>query len=166
MDIITGKTTKILRETARPIEKVTAEIQKLILEMRRTMKQSRPHGIGLAAPQIGKSIRLFVAEINYTQTKLGQFYVCINPEIIARSKETDETEEACLSLPGYTGISTRHKTVTLTYTNEYGKKVKTKAKGLLAWVFQHELDHLNGILFIDNAKNVHEIKSKISAPSI
>ena len=165
MNIITGKNTKILREIAQPIETVTPDTIKLIQEMRQTMKAGHPRGIGLAAPQIGMSIRLFVAEINYTKTKTGQFYACINPEIITRSKKTDEVEEACLSLPGYTGTSTRHNAITLTYTNEYGKKVKIKAKGLLAWVFQHELDHLNGVLFIDKAKNIRERISPLS-PSI
>lgn len=166
MTIITGKNTEILRAVAQPIETVTPDIRKLVQGMRATMKEGHPRGIGLAAPQIGKSIRLFVAEINYTQTKPGQFYACINPKITAQSQKTDDIEEACLSLPGYIGTSTRHNAVTLAYTNEYGKKVKTKAKGLLAWVFQHELDHLNGILFIDHAKNVRETKPKSQPPSI
>jgi len=165
MNIITGKNTKILREIAQPIETVTPDTIKLIQEMRQTMKAGHPRGIGLAAPQIGMSIRLFVAEINYTKTKTGQFYACINPEIVSQSKETEEIEEGCLSLPNITGTSTRKKTITITYLNEYGKKMKTKARGLLSCIFQHELDHLNGILFIDKAKNIRERISPLS-PSI
>ncbi len=168
MDIITGKNTKILREIAQPIEEITPDIQKLIPEMRKTMRQKHGnyYGAGLSAPQVGLSIRLFIAEPNWTITKSGKLYVCINPEITARSKEIDEIEDGCLSLPGYTGISTRHRAVTLAYTNEYEKKVKTKAKGLLAWVFQHEIDHLNGILFIDKAKYGHERTTPSSSLSI
>ncbi|PIX29250.1 MAG: hypothetical protein COZ64_00620, partial [Candidatus Brennerbacteria bacterium CG_4_8_14_3_um_filter_43_14] len=92
-------------------------------------------------------------------------YACINPEIVSQSKETEEIEEGCLSLPNITGTSTRKKTITITYLNEYGKKMKTKARGLLSCIFQHELDHLNGVLFIDKAKNIRERISPLS-PSI
>lgn len=156
LTIVTGKNEKVLREPTRPIPVVTKEIKDLIPKMRKLMKDS--NGIGLAANQIGLNISMFVAEANYTKSRNGKFYAFINPEIVSRSGTYDEIEEGCLSLPGMVGVSKRSKTITITGLNEYGKKVKMKAHGLLAWIFQHETDHLHGTLFVDRAKEIKSIK--------
>jgi peptide deformylase len=125
------------------------KMQKLCLDMFETMMVK--DGIGLAAPQIGESIRLVT--INTKNKKLFMF----NPEIIKKSllKETDE--EGCLSLPMYFGEVKRHKSITCCFVNENGEKQTLKASGLLARVIQHETDHLDGVLFIDKAKNIKKI---------
>ncbi len=156
LKIVTGTNEKILREPALPVAAITQETRTLIVRMRAIMKEH--NGIGLAANQIGKNIRLFVAEPVYGKSKNGKFYALINPEIIARSETFDEIEEGCLSVPGVQGVSKRSKTVTMTGLDEYGRKVKIKARGLLAWIFQHEMDHLNGILFVDNARTIKRAK--------
>ncbi|MDD3497999.1 MAG: peptide deformylase [Candidatus Moranbacteria bacterium] len=117
------------------------EIQKLIIDMIQTMRENK--GIGLAAPQIGKSIRLCVIEID------KKSYVFINPKITSESKECDISEEGCLSFPGKFLPIKRFSGVTVRYLNEKGEKCKIKAEALLARALQHEIDHLNGKLFIN-----------------
>lgn len=107
-------------------------------------------GVGLAAPQIGKNIRLAV--IN---SKDGIFCL-INPKLTRRSWTSESAEEGCLSIPGVFGKVKRHKKISLTYYNQEGKKSKLTASGMMARVIQHEIDHLDGILFIDKATDVEE----------
>ena len=154
--LVTDPNAKVLREPTKLVKSVTQDIKDLIPVMRKIMKEN--NGIGLAANQVGLPIKLFVAEPAYSKSEKGKFYVFINPEIISRSQAIDEIEEGCLSVPGTYGVSKRSKTVTITGMNEYGKKVKMKAHGLLAWIFQHETDHLNGTLYIDNATQVKRAK--------
>ncbi len=144
--IVTGKEAKILREKASRVEKIDQNILELVRRMRKIMKEAE--GIGLAAPQIGVPLQLFVAELN------NKFYAFANPEILKLSDQKEEMDEGCLSLPGIYGPVERAKKIVIQATNLEGKKVKIKAWGLLARVFQHEIDHLNGVLFIDRAKNV------------
>ena len=125
------------------------DFQELCLDMAKTMKDK--DGIGLAAPQIGENIRLIV--IN---TKNG--IIClINPQLKRKSFGKEWGEEGCLSLPGIYGKVKRHKKIVCVYLNQRGKKQKIQAEGLLARVIQHEIDHLDGILFIDKAKNIQEV---------
>lgn len=154
--IITGKNSEILRKKAQDVTKVNKEIRDLIEEMRKIMKEN--DGIGLAAPQLGLDLNLFVAEIDYDKNKNGQFYALINPQIISKSKATETIEEGCLSLPQEFGEVERSKRVTVIGLNEFGRKVKIKAEGLLARVFQHEIDHLNGELFVDKASKIRKEK--------
>ncbi|MFA6393356.1 MAG: peptide deformylase [Patescibacteria group bacterium] len=105
-------------------------------------------GAGLAAPQIGKGLRL--ALIN---TKDGPLFI-FNPKIIKKSLTKEWGEEGCLSVPGFFGEVRRHKKITCEYVDEKGEKKTIKAEGFLARVFQHEIDHLDGILFISKARNV------------
>jgi len=122
------------------------KLNELCLNMSETMLKS--DGVGLAAPQVGENIRLVV--IN---TKDGQ--VCmINPEITKKSLTKEWGEEGCLSVPCVYGQVRRHKKVTCEYCDARGQKLKMDAEGLLARVVQHELDHLDGILFIDKAKKL------------
>jgi peptide deformylase len=154
MELVTDKKNPVLRQPAKPVDRVTPEIRTLIREMRTKMKEW--HGIGLAAPQIGLNLQIFVAEIDYTPEREGKFYALINPEIISRSNKTNDMEEGCLSVPGKAGTISRSERVTIQGLNEMGKKIKIKASGFLARVFQHEIDHLNGKLFIDTASKIRD----------
>ncbi len=120
------------------------EIRALIKRMREAMEKA--DGIGLAANQIGLDMKVFVAQVE------GKFYAVFNPEIAKTSKEAEIGVEGCLSVPGLTGEVARSYRVTLKGLDKSGKKITIKAWGLLARVFQHETDHLNGKLFIDYLK--------------
>jgi peptide deformylase len=119
-------------------------------------------GVGLAAPQVAVSQRLAVIEFAELPDDAPEdapppelkLYVILNPEIITRSQEMVEGTEGCLSLPGYVGNVMRHEAVTVKAINRKGKSIKIKAKGWLARIFQHEIDHLDGVLFIDKASKV------------
>lgn len=141
-----------LREKSKEVGKIDKKIDELILDLKQTLKaQKDPEGVGLAAPQIGKNVRVFLAYYN------GIEHVMINPEIIQiahvskKSKEitSNSVLEGCLSLPHYYGPVKRAKKLTLKYTNEKGEEVIREFKGFLAHIIQHEIDHLNGVLFID-----------------
>lgn len=146
------------------------EIDELIKKMREAMNKAV--GIGLSANQVGLNLRLFVAQISDKPLKRDEnnkiilpldeemkFYAIFNPKIIKSSKETSLIEEGCLSVPGIYGEVERPEKITLIGFDKNNRKIKIKAKGLTARVFQHETDHLNGILFIDKAKNLHKIKN-------
>ncbi len=132
----------VLRKKASEIKNIKdPEIQKLISEMIKTMRINK--GIGLACPQIGKSIRLIVVE-----TKNGAISF-INPKIIWHSEKEEINEEGCLSLPKIYGLVKRWHEITIETLDINGKNKRIKASGLFARVLQHEIDHLDGILFID-----------------
>jgi peptide deformylase len=133
------------------------EIAELIARMRRIMR--RANGIGLSANQIGLDFKMFVAEIPDAQGGT-KFYAVFNPKIEKASKETVVYEEGCLSIPGKWGDVERAKQITIAGQDKNGKPAKIKAWGLLAHVFQHEMDHLSGKLFIDKAKHVHEVTTE------
>ena len=140
----------ILRKKSVEIKQIQAkQFQQLCLDMAKTMREK--DGVGLAAPQIGQNIRLIV--IN---TKNGA--VCmINPEITKKSLTKEWSEEGCLSIPDVFGQVKRHKKITCKYLDKNGKEIKITAQGLMARVIQHEIDHLDGVLFIDKAQDVKEI---------
>lgn len=144
---------KFLRTPVAPMD-ISAlkkkELHAIIRDMRATMTAA--NGIGLAGNQVGLSLRLFVAFVE------DKFYSILNPEVIKRSKEKEVLEEGCLSIPGMYGDVARPAEIVLSGYDKNGKKVKIKASGLRARVFQHETDHLNGILFTDTATNIHEYK--------
>jgi len=147
------KENEFLRKTLSPIElskEVRRELRDLIKKMRVTMKEAI--GIGLAANQVGRSERLFVAQID------KKFYAIINPKITKSYGEKIKAEEGCLSVPGKYGIVERAEKVVLEGYNIQGKKIKIKAWGLLARVFQHEVDHLDGKVFLDRTKEVFEVE--------
>jgi peptide deformylase len=146
MEILTGEKNPILRQKSQPVEHLTKEMRDLIIQMKKNMEDSK--GVGLAAPQINVSLRVIVCEVD------NKFYAFINPVIIKSSQETSSIEEGCLSLPNIYGKVERPEKIILKATNSEGKKIKLKAFGLLARVIQHEIDHLDGILFIDKAKNI------------
>lgn len=139
----------ILREKCRPVKHITNNILKLLQNMADTMYEA--NGVGLAAPQIGVPKRVVVIDVGDGLIEL------INPEII--SFEGEETDyEGCLSLPGMRGEVTRAARVTVTAFDRTGKKVEYTGEGLLARAFQHEIDHLEGILFVDKTDKVEKIK--------
>lgn len=148
------KDEKVLRTKASSFDfsRSKKDIKDLIKGMRQIMKEY--DGIGLAANQIGLLERIFIA---YGKDKRGKlkFYALFNPEIIKTSDETNISDEGCLSIPGITGEVERYNEIVLQAQDETGKKVKILAVGLLARVFQHEMDHLNGVLFIDKAKKIN-----------
>jgi peptide deformylase len=131
----------ILRSKSAEIKETTSEIQDLGRKMIKVMSES--DGIGLAGPQVGVSKRIIVV-----MTGEGP-EVFINPKIIAMDKERELMEEGCLSVPGLFLKIKRPKGVEVEALTLQGKKVRIKAEGLLARIFQHEIDHLNGILFVD-----------------
>ncbi len=144
------------------------EITALVKNMREIMLKA--DGVGLAANQIGLNMRMFVAQIQKLD-KYGnprslshaeqKFYAIFNPEIVKSSKEKGAMEEGCLSVPGGVfGDVERPEKITIVGFDKNGKKIKIKAWGLLARVFQHEVDHLNGILYIDKAKNIRKVSSE------
>lgn len=133
------------------------EINDLVAKMKKAMRAA--NGIGLSANQIGLPLRLFVAEVPNAQGEM-KFYAVFNPKIEKAGVETAIAEEGCLSVPGLYGGVERKARLTLSGIDKNGKPLKIKAWGLLARVFQHELDHLNGILFIDKAKNLHQMTTK------
>ena len=128
------------------------EVNELITRMRRIMHAA--NGIGLSANQIGLEFSVFVAEVPDAQGGT-KFYAVFNPKIEKMDKAAIAFEEGCLSVPGQWGEVTRAETIVVSGYNKMGKKVKVKAWGLLARVFQHEIDHLNGKLFIDRAKKLY-----------
>lgn len=140
-----------LREVSSPLSCINDEIKKLIDEMFVTLEKS--NGIGLAAPQVGKNIRLFIVQLEENEG-----LVFINPEIIRTSDEVCSMEEGCLSIPKIYEKVVRPKSITLQFMDINGKKQLIKAEGLLARVIQHEYDHLNGVLFVDRLEE--ETKEK------
>ncbi len=140
------------------------EIRDLIKKMREVMEAAG--GVGLSANQIGLNFKLFVAripqEVSNQRSLISsqKFYAIFNPEIIKLSKEKSVMEEGCLSVPGISGLVERPEKITLVGYDKNAKRIKSKAWGLLAKIFQHEVDHLNGILFIDKAKSVQKIEPK------
>jgi len=136
----------ILRKKSENLEKVDDELRGLLDDMLETM-YSAP-GIGLAAVQVGVLKRLIVIDISKEKDKKNPLFL-INPEIISRSNKTSIYEEGCLSLPGHFAEIERPAECHVKYIDYSGKEKEIKANGLLSTCIQHEVDHLNGILFID-----------------
>ena len=136
----------ILRKESAPIEKVDNDLRKLLDDMLETMYAAP--GIGLAAVQIGILKRLIVIDISKDKEKKNPLFL-INPEIVSKSKNTSIYEEGCLSLPGHFAEIERPAECQINFLDYNGKKKEISAKGLLSTCIQHEIDHLNGVLFID-----------------
>jgi len=145
----------ILRQKAEAVENVNDEIRSLVESMAEVMYKD--DGIGLAAPQVGVSQRIIVVDAGEGLISL------INPEIIYKGEEKESMEEGCLSLPGIRVDVLRVKKITVRGINESGETVEMDAEGLLARVFQHEIDHLDGILIIDHVSPLHRtfLRSKL-----
>jgi peptide deformylase len=154
----------ILRRKARKVTEFGPELQKLIDDMVETMREAP--GVGLAAPQVDVPLRLIVVEYSEDEEEETppKLYVLINPEIMRLSDETEVGTEGCLSIPGFVGDVERPVGAVIKGLNRYGKPIRIKAEGWLARVFQHEIDHLEGVLFIDRAEKVWRLEE--SAPPV
>jgi peptide deformylase len=151
----------ILRQKSHRLTKeeiLSNEVQDLIKNMRHTLL-NRNYGIGIAAPQIGKSVALSVIELRATQTRPNLprsewlSLVTINPEIIKKYGKHEELWEGCLSFDNAFAKAHRYKKIRVRFQDEKAKEHEKDLDGLLAHVFQHETDHLNGILFVDRVKD-------------
>ena len=137
---------KTLREKSLAVEKVDTELQQLMNDMVETMYAAP--GIGLAAIQVGVPKRVIVLDVSQKEGIKNPMYF-INPEIIVKSKNTSTYEEGCLSVPGQFAEIDRPNSCHIKYLDYYGQPKEIKARGMLATCIQHEMDHLEGILFID-----------------
>ena len=146
----------VLRKRCEPVEKVTKEIKKLIVDMVQTMEKN--NGVGLAAPQVGENKRIVVIK---TDIEGQEFFELVNPKILKKSKETKKEEEGCLSFPKIFFKVERPKEIEVEGIDINGKKTKIKALGIMARVLCHEIDHLDGILFIDRLNFFQKIKFKL-----
>lgn len=144
----------VLRRKAKKVTAIDKDLQTLIDDMIETMREAP--GVGLAAPQVGISERLAVIEYGDDEDESvpKKLVVLINPEIVEASEEKVEGVEACLSIPRMVGEVERHERIVVKALNRHGKPVKMKVKGWMARIFQHEIDHLDGVLFTDRAKKV------------
>jgi len=168
----------VLREKAKRVKSITPEVQRLIDDMVETMRQAP--GVGLAAPQVGVSQRVIVVEVAEGSEDGGserssteaagepaaepaaprptKLYALVNPEISRHSGELESGNEGCLSIPGYLGEVERFSWATVKGLDRHGKPFKLKLRGWPARVFQHEIDHLDGVLFIDRAKRLWKVE--------
>ena len=151
----------VLRRKARPVTKFDKDLQTLIDDMIETMREAP--GVGLAAPQVGVPERVIVVEYaEPEEVEEGEeppevepkLYVMVNPEIFKASVETEIGVEGCLSIPGLVGEVERQYEVRIKGLNRRGQPMKLKVEGWLARIFQHEIDHINGVLFTDHATKV------------
>lgn len=156
-----------LREPAEKVRAFTSELRALIEDMVETMREAE--GVGLAAPQIGVGQRVIVVEyqegLEDPEATPGEpeLYKLVNPEIVRRSNETVMGNEGCLSLPGYFGEVERARSITLRALTPAGELAQIEAEGWLARIFQHEVDHLDGVLFVDRATQVWEVEEEEQA---
>ena len=147
-----------LRTPAIRIVKVDDSIRQLAKDMLVTMYSAK--GIGLAAPQVGVQKRILVIDLNFEDPDVPP-NVFINPEIISSSASLDTYEEGCLSIPGVYLNVLRPSSIKLSYRDEMGRPKKMNAEGLMARCIQHEIDHLNGVLFVDKVTDQDELKKQL-----
>jgi len=151
--IQTGINNPILRHTSEEIEEISEELLEFCDKLLVAMYENK--WVGLAAPQVGENIRVIATSQREKKPKKDKFLwttVMINPTIVNKSKETILWEEACISLPNCTGMVRRHKGIHIEFTDTKGKKQKQKYKDFNAIIIQHEIDHLDGILFMDKVE--------------
>lgn len=164
----------VLRRKARAVTMFDKNLQTLIDDMIETMREAP--GVGLAAPQIGLPERLIVVEyaeedeeetsdqaVSERKTKPKKLFALANPEIVKVSEETLFGVEGCLSIPNLVGEVERHAAVHVKALNRHGKPVKIKAQGWLARIFQHEIDHVNGVLFTERATRLWQPEQEVDA---
>jgi len=160
----------ILRRKARKVTDFGKDFQMLVTNMIDTMRDAP--GVGLAAPQVAVSQRLVVIEYaddeddenEEAETATKKLYVLVNPEIVERSEEMVLGVEGCLSVPDLVGEVERHEKITVKALNRHGSPVKIKAEGWLARIFQHEIDHLEGIIYTDRTDKVWKPRDDEETP--
>jgi peptide deformylase len=146
----------VLRQKAKKIHRVDAYTRKLVEDLIDTLHAAP--GVGLAAPQIGVPLRAIVTNVD------DVLHVVLNPEIVQQSEEEVEADEGCLSIPGWYGPVKRKERVTVRGMSRTGKPIKIKSEGWEARAFQHEIDHLNGVLFIDRMEDRSKLH-KVETPA-
>jgi peptide deformylase len=151
-----------LRQKAKKVKDFTPALKQLAQDMLETMHAHK--GVGIAGPQVGVMQRIFVAEIPLPEDKevephpqSGRVYILINPEIVKTSDNLVEGHEGCLSIPNLQGSVERPEWIEVKAQNLQGRKIRLKVDDLLARIFQHEIDHLNGVLFIDHIKDPEKL---------
>ena len=144
----------ILRQKARPVKTIDAELQELIDNMIETMREA--NGVGLAGPQVNQPLRLTVVETLPRHDDDGnviegsrELFVLINPKIVSKSRKMVDGIEGCLSIPGWIGEASRHEKIRVRALDRQGNKIRLRLNGWSARIVQHEIDHLDGVLFID-----------------
>jgi peptide deformylase len=151
----------VLRRKANKVNDFGSEFQVLVEDMIETMRNEP--GVGLAGPQVNMSLRVIVVEYpedDSIENAPHKLFVVANPEFKSQSEETVKGLEGCLSAPNLLGQVERSINVTLTGQDRHGKKKTIHANGWLARIFQHEIDHLNGILFVDRALELYQPEEK------
>jgi peptide deformylase len=158
----------VLREEARPVPESlfsTEELSRLVADMAEAL-EAEPDGVALAAPQVGVSARIFIVRKDRTLPpppedagpRTAEVETYVNPEITKTSRKRARADEGCLSVRGVYGTTNRHERVTVRARREDGSRFERGAGGLMAQIFEHEIDHLNGILFIDHAEHLVQIE--------
>jgi len=140
----------VLHDAARPVDAITSDVERLVDDMIETMYAAP--GVGLAAPQVGVPLRIFVVDISIGRD-LGGLIVMINPEFVERDG-TQLEEEGCLSVPGFNATVMRPMRVIVKGIDRGGEEQQREGTGLLARAFQHEMDHLDGTLFVDRLRGI------------
>jgi len=155
----------ILRRKARKVSVFDKDLQALLDNMVETMRVAP--GVGLAAPQVNVPLRAIVVEYGEDEDEAEEapkkLYLMLNPEIVQASDETETAVEACLSIPSLVGEVERFSQIVIKGQNRKGKPMKVKASGWMARIFQHEIDHLDGVLFTDRATRVWKPKEDEAA---
>lgn len=150
----------VLRQIAQPIEPVQADwVQQLVKNMMKTLVQS--NGVGLAAPQVGQSCCVLIVasrpNLRYPYAPTMAPTAMINPRLIAHSDEMVKDWEGCLSIPGIRGLVPRYQTIEIEYTTASGELQRQELTDFVARIFQHEFDHLHGLVFLDRLETVQDI---------
>lgn len=166
-DLIVQSDAPVLRAISKPVsiqDISSRRVKMLIAKMKKALKTEK-HGVAIAAPQVGESVQIFVVAGKVFQRDSASKdaptlpdKIFINPEIIRASRKKQEMSEGCLSVRGVYGSVPRHEKVTLKAIDELGRPLTYHASGLLAHIFQHEVDHLHGILFTDKASRLEDWK--------
>jgi peptide deformylase len=148
---IRSLTDPVLRQKSKRVRVIDGSIKKLVNDMIETL-HADPGRVGLAAPQVGTPLRVIVIGIPEAED-----VVIINPEIVRRKGER-WINEGCLSIPGYVGQVRRSESVTVKGRDQTGKEIRIKAEGLLAQALEHEIDHINGVLYIDHLESMDKLQ--------
>lgn len=153
----------ILRQRAKNVTDIhSAQCQQLIKEMMAAVSEAG--GVGIAAPQIHHSLRIFIMcskpNARYPDAPLMEPTAIINPEILAASAEKEKGWEGCLSVPSMRGFVPRHQKITVRYSDQQGNVQEKELEGFIARIFQHELDHLDGLTFIDQLESIKDLISE------
>lgn len=169
MTKIVTENADVLREIAKEVQDAeikTKNVQNVVKNMKEALAGEK-HGVAIAAPQIGESLRIFVVagkvfniqeDADTEKEDSGEDQIFINPKITKQSKKIIKGDEGCLSVPGkYSWHVDRPEKITLEYLDENGDKQTRGASGFLARIFAHEVDHLNGVLYTDKAKEIHDV---------